>query len=401
MRVDSLASRQPPSPFVTGASLGLLALLTLAPLLLEPREVQFLSPYSSPAATLLGVAIVLSLMGLALFIRARMDSVNEPRAVRDTLLFAVLAAVMTLLHWVEVDRNSSAMQWQQQLYVDVFNHKAEAPHNYRPLPYGFSRLTEGVTHVWMFAILSYRWFFNFWFVWASYRLGRLFLDRTRALLTLLPLVLLYPLSVLHYWGQLTDPLSHTLFVLAFIYLVEDRPLALAAALALGVLAKETAVIVAPAYLVCYWRRGLRSWLVTAGLGMVCVAAFLAARIPLGWRPGYGDINGTTGLMIGTNLGFGEPIASLTLPLWVNYLHPLLFVGAFLPALILRWTNIDARLRALCLTVTPLLLLSNVCFGWLYESRNYMPLVALLAAMAFTPRSVMVQSERAELQRVGT
>jgi hypothetical protein len=317
------------------------------------------------------------------------------------MLFAILAALMTLLHWVEVDRNASAMQWQGQLYVDVFNHKAEAPHNYRPLPYGVARLIERVTHDWIFAILSYRWFFNFWFVWASYRLGRLFLDRTRALLSLIPLALFYPLSVLHYWGQLTDPLSHTLFVLAFVYLVEDRPVALAAALALGVMAKETAVIVAPAYLACHWRRGLRPWLITAGLGAACCAAFLAARLPLGWWPGYGNINGTPGLMIGTNLGFGETIANSTLPLWVNYLHPLLFIGVFVPSLIRHWTRIDARLRAVCLTVTPLLLLSNVCFGWLYESRNYMPLVPLLATMALSPLGTMVQSERPELQRLGT
>ncbi len=168
---------------------------------------------------------------------------------------------------------------------------------------------------------------------------------TCARLTLVPLAVLYPLSVAHHWGQLTDPLSHTLFVLAFVYLLEDRPFALAAALALGVLAKETAVIVVPAYLACYWRRGRPAWRIAAGLGAACVAAFLAARLPLGWRPGYGNINGTAGLMIGTNLGFGTAIAWTTVPLWENYLHPLLFVGLFVPALARRWPCIDPRLRA--------------------------------------------------------
>jgi hypothetical protein len=349
----------------------------------------------------LGVAGVLLLMALALCVRARLDRPSEVHASRNILLFAALAAVLTLLHWIEVDAHPLPMQWQRELYVGLFNHTFEAPHNYRPLPYGFARLVERLTHDWLFAILSYRWFFTFWFLWASYRLARMFLDPVRSLWSLAPLVLFYPLSVLHYWGQLTDPLSHTLFVLTFIYLLEDRPLALAAALALGVLAKETAVIVAPAYLACYWRRGWRSWFITAGLGSACLAAFLAARVPLGWGLGYWNINGTTGLMIGTNLGFGEPIAHSTVPLWMNYLHPLVFVGVFVPVLIERWPSIDPRLRAVCLMVTPLLLLSNVCFGWLYESRNYMPLVPLLATMAFTPRSEVVQSERAELHKVGT
>ncbi len=308
---------------------------------------------------------------------------------------------MTLMHWIEVDRQPEPMRWQRELYVGLFNHEFEAPHNYRPLPYGFARLVERLTHDGTFACVSYRWFFTFWFVWASYRLARLFLGPNRALLTLMPLVLLYPLSILYYWGQLADPLSHALFVLAFIYVLEDRPLALAAALALGVLAKETAVIVAPAYLACYWRRGLQAWLISAGLGGACLAAFLAARLPLGWRPGFDNINGTSGLMIGTNLGFGVSIATTSVPMRENYLHPLLFVGFFVPAIVWRWRQIDPRLRALGLTVTPLLLLSNVCFGWLYESRNYMPLVPLLATMAMPTARAAAQSERRDCHKMGT
>ena len=47
------------------------------------------------------------------------------------------------------------------------------------------------------------------------------------------------------------------------------------------------------------------------------------------------------------------------------------------------TFLAARAEALGigLTVVPLLLLSNLCFGWMYESRNYMPLVPLLATTA--------------------
>jgi hypothetical protein len=400
MNVDASSSRPPAPAAITGASLGLLAVLTVGPLLLEPRPADFLPPYSSTAATGFGVTVVLLLMGLALVVRVRLDRLSEPRAAGNVVLFAVLAGLMTLIHWIEVDRLPDPAAWQRELYVGVLNHNFEAPHNYRPLPYGFTRLIEWITRDWTFACLSYRWFFTFWFVWASYRLARLFLNPNRALLALVPLAVLYPLSVLHYLGQLTDPLSHVLFVLAFMYLLEDRPIALAAALALGVLAKETAVIVAPAYLACYGRRGWRAWGITAGLGAACVAAFLVARLPLGWWPGYDNINGTTGLMIGTNLGFGEPIANLIVPLWVNYLHPLLFIGTFVPILAWRWRRIDPRLRALCLTVTPLLLISNVCFGWLYESRNYVPLLTLLTTMALPAAGASAQSDRKECHKVG-
>jgi hypothetical protein len=193
-------------------------------------------------------------------------------------------------------------------------------------------------------------------------------------------VLLYPFSVMYYWGQLTDPLSHALFMLALIYVVQDRWLILAAALALGVMAKETVLLVTVSYFACYWRKGWPTLCKTVLLGAACVAAYFAVRLPISGRVGSDVINGT-GLMIGTNLGIGEPIATTYVPLSMNYLHPLLFIGPFLPFLILGWRRIDGRLQAIGLTLVPLLLLSNLCFGWMYESRNYMPLVPLLATMA--------------------
>jgi hypothetical protein len=373
-----------PHPLLTGTSLGLLALLSIGPLLAEPRSLSFLEPYSSTIPSIVSLALVLFVMGLTLLVRARLDQREEPRATAKILLFALLAALMTWMHWIEVDNSDVAREWQKDSYERILNHEYDTPHNYRPLPYGFTRLLERITHDWTFAFLSYRWYFTFWFLWASYRLARRYLSPNRALLTLVPLVLLYPVSILRYMGQLTDPLSHALFVLSFLFLLEDRVLALAAVLFLGVMAKETVAIVAPAYLACYWRRGGRAWLMTAGLGAVCVAAFLATRVPLGWRLGsYENINGA-GLMIGTNLGLGEPLYERALPLWEHYLHVFLFVGIFIPPIVCRWRRIDPHLRALALVVVPLLLLSNVCFGWLYESRNYMPLVPLLATMALPP-----------------
>jgi hypothetical protein len=400
MNIDSApASRT----LVTALSLGLLAALTVIPLLLEPSRNALLEPYASTATTFFVAISVLLLMGLALAIRAGLDRATETHAGLKIVLFAVLAGAMTLVHWFEVDRDPWMSDWQHRIYLQQFNGQPEAPHNYRPLPHGFVCLVERLTRNWDFACLSYRWFFTFWFVWASYRLARRYLNPHRALLTLTPLVLLYPLSVLCYAGQLTDPLSHSLFVLAFLYLLEDRPFALMAALALGVAAKETVVLVAPAYLACYWRRGWRTWWITAALGGACVAAYLAARLPLGWSLSYGNINGA-GLMIGRNLGFG-PRPAEDRPVWENYLHVLLFVGIFLPVIVWRWRVLDARLRVLMLVVVPLLLLSNVCFGWLYESRNYMPLVPLLAtacgAALNRQRQVVPQSDLKERQVVGT
>ncbi len=370
---------------ITTASLGLLAVVTIAPLLLEPQPVDFLPAYTTTLGTILSMAGVLFLMAVALTVRAELDQPREPHAARNIILFAVLAGLMTLIHWIVVDSRYPADWWEPKTYSEILNHTSEAPHNYRPLPYGFARLVERITHNWTFACVSYRWFFTFWFLWASYRLARLYLSPQRALLD--PGAISASLSGVDL--PLLGPVDRP---------AQPRPVRVGVPLSvggssggtgrgagLGVAAKETVVIVAPAYLACYWRRGWRSWFITAGLGAACVAAFLATRVPLGWRPGsYDKINGTTGLMIGTNLGFGEPIANLVPSLLENYLHPLVFVGLFIPPIVWRWRSLDPHLRALFLVVTPLLLLSNVCFGWLYESRNYMPLVPLLATMAMPP-----------------
>jgi hypothetical protein len=373
---------RPHATSVTALSLGLLAAVTIGPLVLPGLRGGMLEPYTNPAGTWLGCLGVFAALGLVLPVRAILDRPHEHHPFALAGLLSILAAGMAAVHWYIVDSDPVRQQWQRRIYVEAVNlHGDDVPHVYRPLPYGFARLLECVTHDWLFACVAYRWFFYWWFLWASYRLARLYHATPTALGVVAAVALLYPASVWYYWGQLTDPLSHFLFVLGLIYLLQDRPLALAAALALGVAAKETAVLLAPVYLACWWRKGARALVATALLGVAGVVAYLAVRIPAGWRGHAGEVNGLQGLMALTNLGVGPPLATTTVPLWVNYLQPTVFVGPFVAVLAWRWRRIDTQLRSACLALTPLLLASNLCFGWLYESRNYMPLVPLLATAA--------------------
>src|SRR5262249_41102908 len=265
---------------LTGLGFALLALLSLPPLLLETPPVEFPAAPASPAAVWAARVAVLLAMGLAVGLRARADRRDEARPLALHAGLVLLAGLMTLCHWFEVD--VACADWQRDLYRDILNLEAEPPHQYRPLPYGFARVLERLTGDWVFACVAYRWFFTYWFVWGYYRFARLFLNPARAWAALLALPVLYPLSIWYYWGQLTDPLSHALFVAALIFVVQDRFLALAAVLALGVMAKETVVLVLPAYWACTWRKGWPAFLKTVALGVVCVLAFLSTRLPLGW-----------------------------------------------------------------------------------------------------------------------
>lgn len=377
LMVGRLLSILPPWPeaVLRWLGLGLVGLLSLLPLVIELKPVSFLNfsplgPWFGPLSLLTGLVAVI-------MVRAWADRRWEPWAIFANGGFALLAAGLTAWHWYWVDTVHE--DWQRDMYLNILNGTAGPPHQFRFLPYGFTRLFERWCGDWSFACLLYRWFFTYWFIWAWYRYARLAHTPIRALITLSPLPLLYPLSVLYYYGQLTDPLSHCLLVLGLIYAVENEWVPLAAALALGILAKETAVLLIPVYLACHWRTWF-AWRNTALLTVLAVGAFLTARLPLGWWPGE-TINGVDGLMIGANLGVGPQHAITNVPLYENYLHPALFVLPFLPFIAWYWRRCDPRLRAVAATLTPLLLFSNLCYGWMYESRNYVPLLPVLMTLA--------------------
>lgn len=380
-----------PWPAVLG--LALTAGLSALPLVAEPLPVTWVAP---PAGAAVGRALVVGAMTAALVVRAILDRQQGRGGFATVALFAGLAAFLTAYHRHHIDSLDFVREWQRGVYLGILNHSAEPPseppHVFRPLPYGFTRAMERLTGDWDFSCLAYRWFFTFWFLWASYQLARRAQGPWASLAPVALVLLLYPLSIKYYYGQLTDPVNHALFVLAMIYALEDRWLLLAATLAVAVPAKETVVLMVPAYALAmladprgssFRRAFVEVSAKTFVIGAACVAAFLLVRVPLGWRPGNESLNGMSGLMIGTNLGLGEPIATTPVPLSENYRHPAIFILPFLPIVLLGWRRIDRRLRVLVAVLTPLVLLSNLCFSWMYESRNYMPLVPLLTTAALS------------------
>jgi hypothetical protein len=381
----------------------LLAAISIGPLLFEPDPVEFVS-FSFPALSLVMKAVAAILLAMPVALRIWADRKQEPRALLRGFLFVILAGGMTLIHaylvdWkprhiIQVENDTAAqpavfyaVDWQRHVYMATFHNWPDtAPHIYRPLPCGFVRTLERMTGDWYFACLAYRWFFDFWLLWAFYRFVRLFHGPGRSLLAVGIFLVLYPLSIQFYWGQLTDPMSHFLFVLALVYIVGNCWVKLLAAVFLGVLAKETAVVLAPAYWAvnhdhARWERMAGR---TAALLALCAVAYLAARLPLGWLPGAGPIHSSTGLMIRSNLGIGYREFESSVPIYQNYLQPFLFVGLFLPFISINWRKTDGRLKAMFVTLTPLIVGTSLCFSWLYESRNYVPLLPVLSTMALGP-----------------
>jgi hypothetical protein len=380
LRSDSFPRFRAALPWL---GLLLVAALSIPILLLERPPVAEVEPYSTDIAAWAAKAVVLGAMFAAIRLAVWSVGDDDPWAIWVELPFVVMAGLMAAWHWYHRDSGEFLGDWQRDMYFDILNHVREAPHQFRALPYGFTRVLEHVTGDWGFSCVAYRGFFTWWFLWGCYRFARLWFSGPLSLAAVLPVALLYPPSVWYYWGQLTDPLSHSLMVFGLIWVVRQKIGLLTVSLALGVLAKETAVLVVVVYWACHWRGGWRPLLTAIGLGLVCLAAFLAARLPFAWGLGFDKFNGTPGLLILDNLGIPPPDRRIQpgAPVYQLYLHPALFTLPFVPFIAWGWRRLDGRLKAMCLTLMPLLLLTTLCFGWMYESRNYMPGLPVLTTAA--------------------
>jgi hypothetical protein len=386
--------------------LSIVAILSIGPLILGKRPVQL----TSLDNRLLGFEsrpFILAMMWLVIVYRAWLDRrTGLLQALSINVCLGGAAIAVAGWHWYAIDSafhaepNGSLTPnegGQKQLFEHILNREPKqgtftlVPHVYRPLPYGFVRLLELLTGDWHFAHWSYHWFFTYWFFWASWSFCRRYHASSVASALVGWMILLYPFSLWYSGGQLIDPMSHALFVLALNYIVTDQWGLLLLSLVLGVAAKETAVVLVVGYWSCYWRRGLPTVVRTVGLLLGCVLAYVAVRLPVGWirslaeeKSIFQSINATSGLMIWRNLRVLLDWADYWPHGIENYLLPLLFVGPFVPGLIRNWRCTDRCLRALAVSVAPLVLTSSLCFSWLREARNYMPLIPLMGSAAIAP-----------------
>src|SRR5262249_49350217 len=159
----------------------------LAPLLFEPTPRLPLPPFSRISTSLAGL-VFLAFAAIAVTIQTRFEKSNY-----RTALFLAGAMILANVHIWMVDVHPAAADWQRTLYYDILNAKRDdvdgqyrAPHQFRPLPYGFTRTLELLTHSRPFASFLYRAFFYYWLLWAAFQLARQFHTNARALLTLVP-----------------------------------------------------------------------------------------------------------------------------------------------------------------------------------------------------------------------
>jgi hypothetical protein len=333
-----------------------------------------------PGWQMLGrVLLAVVIIGVVLMI-GRLDPEPGTAKVIRYCGFVLLAALLTDLHFNTVD--IFHLDWQTKQYNDILLHNYQPPDQYRFLPQGVLWWMSLCNGGFVLSYLAYRFVFTFLVCQAIYMFARLYLAPRDAVIVVLFYAAFYPLSTRYYFGNLLDPMSHAVMLAALTCCQRRQFRELFWLFVLGMFIKETMLLIIPCYYLMnigtyHWRDSRVLWrlalLVVAGLGV-----FLACRIPFHFNYDFKTLNRTNELMVYSNLGFTRGHAPSTAPVFQRYLHPVLFIFMWLPLIVWRRKLLPTALFWTALYLAAAFYLTNLCFGWNYESRNFIPaLISLL------------------------
>jgi hypothetical protein len=356
----------------------LIAVWGLSAVAILPVVFHWAAPYPRISRSALAAELGYALALLICYLIYRFESVRLPRrsAVALTFTIVLLTAIVNNVHSYYIDQASyfpytTNEAWQETLQNNVVNlSPAVAPHSYRFLPNGIVRWVQ-MGHVrFRTAADVYRLLSGLLLFYAIYRFARLYANFAGGVLAMFFVAATYPVSFEQYAGQLTDPLSHLSFVLAFIFLETENFAFLITALLLGSLAKET-VLALSGYYVLFCTKQRHYAIKASALCVSAVALYFAVRLyVLHGTMQYQNVSGVNAAHILDN--------------WRDPTWPQVFLltacgGVFF--LFLSWKRTPLSLKRMYFYLLPILFVSSVFFSWIRETRNYMPLVVILSVIA--------------------
>jgi len=350
-----------------------------------PRSVGKLTGY-------LAFAAFAAAIGYCLY-RRELHHLSRSRAIVLVSLVFMLTCIVNHIHSVEVDYGTpyfgtrqSNVSWQETMNDLVIQRSPSAlPHSYRFLPNSIVRWMQisGLTYEQSRDL--YRLIFGMFLSYAIYSYARLYTNYLGAVIAMLLSAVVYPASFGWYAGQLTDPLAHLSFVLAFIFLETENFALLLTTLLLGSLAKETVLAMA-GYYVLFCRKETNYLPKAITLCLAGAATYLGVRLLV--------LNGGMHYVQVSGVPLYHALGSLVDPRWP--LGFFLTLGAFVLFLVLGWDETPRSLQHQVSFLFLVLFISSVLFSWLRETRNFMPLAFVLAVIAarYLSRPSKEQSDRA-------
>lgn len=346
----------------------------------------------------------LLLLGIPLTAIGICYNINIGLARRDKIVLFTLLSLLCLLlvdiHLVYIDTPSNMscqffpentnLEFQQYIHHEIMNLSIDAiPHSYRFLPDSFVAFLNFLTNDFSFSKMIYRETFMFLLLFSIYYYSRLYYSHQVAVATLLLYAVVYQISIRDYAGQLHDPLSHFLFILAFIFMELDLFAYFFLAVIIGLLAKESIVVVPVFYAIQQMRAGRFP---VKAFFLIIVSLIVLAAIRLYIVPdfSYGHIS---------RAGSWELIKNNILNYKRSWHQVFYTVGIFLPFVILSWKRSAAPVKDLVLFLLPVLIVAHTVIGFLWETRNLIPVAIPMALL--TANYLMGLGRQGENGIIGT
>jgi hypothetical protein len=294
-----------------------------------------------------------------------------------TAFVVAAAALSSYVHYVMVDLGhyfpvsqfTDNTAWQLFLHRGILAlSEGYLPHSYRFLPDALIGVMEWATGSFEAARFANAFIFYGLLYAFALRFARLYLSTVGSVAVVILLLVVFPVTNSYYAGQPIDPMSHLSFVICMWALATRQEAPLGASLICGCLAKESVLLMAPCRAFYGERRG-RAVLLAVAYTAITFAAIAAVRLIVnGGTFSYGRVSGVEPGFFATNLA--------SYRIWVpQYLFS---IGVFVPGAVLGWKWMDRPFQLTCLFVTAGVVISSAIFSWLWEVRNLVPAIVMLA-----------------------
>ena len=276
---------------------------------------------------------------------------------------ALLGIGNGMLHWQAVDRVWRDFQVQE--HTSVIAGTYVAPVQYRILTYA---LAEGLVRIGLpihSAHEVWRVIFTALSLFVLYRFLRGWFSPLPSLLGMFMLAAIIPLTYVYYMMGVTDPLNMLVFFLAFWAIREGRDVWLIPLVAVGMLNRESPILIPLFYVAVRWGEPFGQWLtVFVGASAAAVGVFLGLHLV--YRPVCCDYSVLEAIVV-------------NLTDWRAYLDAIVVFNIGLWGTWIGWRRRPEFLRRVSLMV-PVFILPYLLQGTVRESRYWLPLLGIVIPM---------------------
>ena len=279
---------------------------------------------------------------------------------------AVLLGIANgMLHWQAVDRVWLDVQADEQ--AQVIAGVMTSPVQYRVLTYA---LAQGLMDLGLpihSAHEVWRVIFTTLSLFVLYKFLRGWFSPFTSLLGMFMLAAAIPLTYVYYMMQVTDPLNMLVFFLAFWAMRERRDVWLIPLVAIGMLNRESPILIPLFYLAVRWGEPVREWIpILVATSVVAIGVYFGLRVVLGSRPPCCSTDLVHNLLVNLTdwRAYVDVLGVLNIALWGSWIG---------------WRQRPEFLRRLSLVV-PVFIVPYLLEGTIRESRYYLPILGILIPM---------------------